>query len=153
MANKVTTLVDASDNTTQLYPRTKASAVTDDNGNALGSVAVYNAQTVLSGVDTVIVAIVIDENTVYETEIDSQHLRMGVDTSNILHNASASSYTATQDCWVFAPIGNTFSNSSVTYVNGQTVNFGGKPKCSYFLRKGQVLTCSNVDNLVVYGLK
>lgn len=41
MANKVTTLIDVSTQD-ELYPRTKASAVSDNNGNALGNLAVCN---------------------------------------------------------------------------------------------------------------
>ena len=39
MANKVTTLIDVSTQD-ELYPRTKASAVSDNDGNSLGNIAV-----------------------------------------------------------------------------------------------------------------
>ncbi len=64
MANKVTTLVDSTTND-QLYPRTKASAVSDDDGNALGNVAVYNATTIIDNIEAPIVMTSITENTVF----------------------------------------------------------------------------------------
>lgn len=59
MANKVTTLIDVSTQD-ELYPRTKASAVSDADGNTLGNIAVWNAIDVASGVDTVKVGIDMD---------------------------------------------------------------------------------------------
>ena len=50
MANKITTLYEDSAKTTAIYPRTKASAVSDNDGNALGEVAVYHAQDLAGGV-------------------------------------------------------------------------------------------------------
>lgn len=50
MANKITTLYEDSAKTTALYPRTKTSAVSDNDGNTLGEVAVYHAQDLASGV-------------------------------------------------------------------------------------------------------
>ena len=67
MANKVTTLIDSTTND-QLYPRTKASAVSDDNGNTLGNVAVYNAVTVLDNVQAPIIALEITEDTVFNID-------------------------------------------------------------------------------------
>lgn len=64
MANKITTLVDTTNND-QLYPRTKASAVSDDDGNALGNIAVYNAQTIISGVEAPVIMTEVTEDTVF----------------------------------------------------------------------------------------
>ena len=47
MANKVTTLIDVNTQD-ELYPRTKASAVSDDDGNSLGNIAVCNYTTLSS---------------------------------------------------------------------------------------------------------
>ena len=50
MANKITTLLD-SNNSDQLYPRTKFAAVSDDDGNLLGNIASYNGVDVLNDVE------------------------------------------------------------------------------------------------------
>ena len=59
MANKVTTLIDVNTQD-ELYPRTKASAVSDNDGNTLGNIAVWNALDVASGVNTVNVGLDMD---------------------------------------------------------------------------------------------
>lgn len=72
MAGKVTTLLDANDNTIQLYPRTKTSAVSDDDGNSLGNIAVYNGQTLASGVNDIKIAsklIAIDGTNVLASDV------------------------------------------------------------------------------------
>lgn len=48
MANKVTTLIDVNTQD-ELYPRTKTGAVSDNDGNSLGNVAVCNYTTLSSG--------------------------------------------------------------------------------------------------------
>lgn len=60
MANIVTTLFSDSAKTNALYPRTKTSAVSDNDGNTLGNIAVWNALDVASGVDTVKVGLDMD---------------------------------------------------------------------------------------------
>ena len=47
MANKITTLTSGSDN---LYPRTKASAVSDDAGNSIENILIYHGNEATSGV-------------------------------------------------------------------------------------------------------
>ena len=59
MANKVTTLIDVSTQD-ELYPRTKASAVSDNDGNSLGNIAVWNALNVASGIETLKVGLDMD---------------------------------------------------------------------------------------------
>lgn len=52
MANKITTLIDANDNTSQLYPRTKASAVSDNAGNSVESLLLYRGNETSSSSST-----------------------------------------------------------------------------------------------------
>lgn len=60
MASKVTTLYEDSAKTNALYPRTKTSAVSDNDGNALGNIAVYNAETVVGGANPIQIGIDMD---------------------------------------------------------------------------------------------
>ena len=55
MSNTIQTIYTDSANTNALYPRTKTTAVSDNDGNVLGNVAVYNATILSSGVNTVTV--------------------------------------------------------------------------------------------------
>lgn len=57
MSTRITTLFEDEANTNALYPRTKASAVSDDDGNVLGNMATYNMTDVASGVDQLHVGI------------------------------------------------------------------------------------------------
>ena len=60
MSSKITTLFEDEAKTNALYPRTKASAVSDDNGNTLGNIATYGFTPVASGADPVKVGIDMD---------------------------------------------------------------------------------------------
>lgn len=60
MANIVTTLFSDSAKTNALYPRTKASAVSDNDGNTLGNVAVCNYAVTENNVSPINVGIVLD---------------------------------------------------------------------------------------------
>ena len=60
MASKVTTLYEDSAKTNALYPRTKASAVSDNDGNVLGNIAVYNAETVVGGANPIKIGVDMD---------------------------------------------------------------------------------------------
>ena len=53
MAGKVTTLFEDSAKTSPLFPRTKTTAVSDADNHPLGNLAVYNAETVISGIDSI----------------------------------------------------------------------------------------------------
>ena len=57
MSDTIQTIYTDSAKTDALYPRTKTTAVSDNDGNVLGNVAVYNATTLSSGVNTVKVGV------------------------------------------------------------------------------------------------
>jgi len=60
MPSYIKTLFEDENHTNAIYPRTKASAVSDNEGNALGNMATMNAQDVLGGIGTIIPALEMD---------------------------------------------------------------------------------------------
>lgn len=122
MANKVTTLIDVSTQD-ELYPRTKASAVSDNDGNTLGNVAVCNYTVAGSGVNPINVGIVLD-----------------LLWTNSAPTSSFSAQTVSVDLTEYALViiefridnssnNNTFSNVCASYTK-YTANIGGQPTSS-----------------------
>ena len=75
MAGKVTTLFEDSAKTQAIFPRTKASAVSDADNHPLGNVAVYSAETVASGVDEI--SIGVNSGTVFTITEDDTGATLG----------------------------------------------------------------------------
>lgn len=88
MAGQVTTLFSDSAKTNELYPRTKTSAVSDANNHTLGDLAVYNAQTVASGVGALYLGLDMDllwENENPTSNFSAQTISLNLSNYNLIY--------------------------------------------------------------------
>lgn len=89
MATLIKTIYDDAQHTNEIAPRTKFSAVSDDDGAILGDVASFTSTNVLSGANPI--------------EVELQP-KIFIDTNRILTSQYTNSdinYTATEDCVAF----------------------------------------------------
>lgn len=141
MAGQVTTLFSDSAKQNELYPRTKTSAVSDANGNTLGDLAVYNAFTIISGVNPISVGVSIDllwENSSPTANFPAQTIQMNLNDYQIVivyaRRSTSATYVVVAVCIVgqssilqqvslpnYASIMHRFfsvSTSGITFQNG-----------------------------------
>lgn len=147
MASKITTFYEDSAKENALYPRTKVSAVSDNDGNGLEALLNAKQNQLVSGTNIK----TINGNSL----LGAGDVEIGgyPDASNLIAS-SASSYTATEDCYVFCIV--TTSNDTVKptldgveighFYSQQTVYH----TFSFPLKAGS--TVSGVGTIKAYGL-
>lgn len=150
MASKVTTLYEDSAKTNALYPRTKVSAVSDNNGNALEALLNAKQNQLVSGTNIKTV----NGNSLLGAG-DMAVGFVGIDTSNLLATIPSGyniSYTATQDCYMFW--------TQSYYSSGRELTLNGVALATENinvvlpLQAGDVITCGyNGKTVKVFGLK
>lgn len=157
----VTTLFQDAEKTKAVYPRTKFSAITDQDGNPLGSVATLNMEDV-SEVGEVNLIAGYDGNedsailkNVNGVQVLPQASLNGIDVNNVLASYSNASidYTATEDCIVWITVDSSMATPTIDgYVFPHYTFFDYS---QIYLKKGQNIktTLSSTGKAIVFGIR